>query len=187
MDDLKKLYALLAILIVIYVGINFAYNGLDTINSLTHVNLDVGLSMPDENDENSIRIANSSFSKIKGFQEKRDNADIVTLYNSSNNISIKVVKIKDSYNLKDIVNQVLKVNDNITSNQTITQNGITAYFLYEEKADSYNAIIYFNKEDKNYLIKSNNISYDNSDYFINICKDIINSMKTSGGLNYSRF
>ncbi|WP_143714311.1 hypothetical protein [Methanobrevibacter ruminantium] len=55
---------MLAILIVIYVGINFSYNGLDTINTLTHVNLDLGPSMDNANDANHIKIGSSSFTKL---------------------------------------------------------------------------------------------------------------------------
>ena len=150
MDDLKKLYALLAVLIVIYVGVNFSYNGLDTINSLSHVNLDVGLSIG-ENDENSIVVGNSSFTKIKDFKEKNVSEKEISLHNSDKNMTINVVQVVDYRTLKDIVSQVVSVNENITSNQTITQNGITAYFLYEENVETYNAIIYFNKNNENYF------------------------------------
>ncbi len=186
MDDLKKLYALLAVLIVIYVGVNFSYNGLDTINSLSHVNLDVGLSL-EENDENSIVVGNSSFAKVKDFKEKNISDKEISLHNPDKNITINVVQVVDYRTLEDIVSQVVSVNENITSNQTITQNGITAYFLYEENVETYNAIIYFNKNNENYLIKANNISYSDSDYFINTCKDIINSMKPNNNINFSRY
>ena len=187
MENLKKLYVLLAILIVIYVGINFAYNGLDTINSLSHVNLNVGLGMPDENNGENIKIGTSFFSQLKNFKDTKINNETVKLINSNNNISIKVCEIDSSLDLESIIKNLLSTNENITSNQTVSQNGITAYFLYEESADTYNADIYFNKNNKNYLIGGENINYEKSDYFINSCKDIINSMQSDQTLNYSRF
>lgn len=187
MDSLKKLYALLIILIVIYVGINFAYNGLDTMNSLSHVNLDVGLGMGNGNDANGISIGNSLFDPVDGFKDSKINNNSVNLIDSSKSMAITVSQLNEKENLKDTVSNLLATNTNITSNQTIIQNDISAYFLYEESADSYNANIYFNKDNKNYLINGSGISYDDSDHFINTCKDIINSMRTNGNINYSRY
>ncbi len=187
MDSLKKLYALLIILIVIYVGINFAYNGLDTMNSLSHVNLDVGLGMGNGNDAEGISIGNSLFDSVEGFNDSKINDNSVNLKDSSKNMTITVSQLNEKENLKDTVSNLLTTNTNITSNQTIIQNGVSAYFLYEESVDTYNAKIYFNKDNKNYLISGNSISYDNSDYFINACKDIINSMRADGNINYSRY
>ena len=38
------------------------------------------------------------------------------------------------------------------------------------------ADIYFNKNGHNYLISGDNVTYSGSDYFINNCKNIINSL-----------
>ena len=63
-----------------------------------------------------------------------------------------------------------------TSRQTIDQNGVTSYFLYQEGSDSYDSNIFFNKNGQNYCISGYGISYDDSDYFINHCKDIIDTI-----------
>ena len=61
-------------------------------------------------------------------------------------------------------------------------------YMSPEGTDEYNAVIYFNKDGKNYMIKGNEISYDESDYFINSCKDIINSMtKKEEKSGFSKF
>lgn len=187
MDDLKKLYALLAILIVIYVGINFAYNGLDTLNTLSKVNLNVGLSLGG-NDGDSIAVGNSTFAKLENFKEKKVEDREVRLIDSKHNMTIRVRELLDIHNLSDEVNKEITASDsNITSNQTVSQNGITAYFLYKEHADNYDARIFFTKNNQDYFIGGTNISYKDSDYFINNCKDIINSMSQSGTINYSRY
>ena len=183
---MKKLYALLAILIVIYIGVNFQYNGLDTINSLSHVNLNVGLSMDNGNDANSIKIGPSAFDKLENFHAERVTANEVKLVDTNKKISIRVCKLNDPQNMTKKVKHAIEKN-NITSNQTVSQNGITAYFLYNEGPETYNADIYFIKEDKNYFISGDNIRYEDSDYFINSCKDIINSMRTSETINFNRF
>lgn len=187
MDSMKKLYALLAILIVIYVGVNFAYNGLDTMNSLSHVNLNVGLSMNSGNDGDGIVIGTSIFDRIDNFEDKKINENEVNLHDSSKNLTITVTELDQNQNIKDTVIGLLNGDSTITSNQTVIQNQVSAYFLYEENVDNYNAKIYFNKDNKNYLISGNGISYDDSDYFINACKDIINSMRANGNVNYSRY
>ncbi|WP_048812431.1 hypothetical protein [Methanobrevibacter ruminantium] len=106
---------------------------------------------------------------------------------SKNQISIKVCELPDSRNLKNKVKDLLETDKNITSNQTISQNGITAYFLYKETPESYSADINFMKNHKNYYISASNVSYNKSDYFINNSKEIINSMQSNGNINYNRF
>jgi hypothetical protein len=53
---------------------------------------------------------------------------------------------------------------------------VTTYFLYNEGSESYSADIYFNKDNQNFLISSEGISYENSDYFINHCKNVIDTI-----------
>ena len=186
---MKKLYALLIILIVIYAGINISAGGLDTLNQLSHVNIHDFTSIFGQDDkENGITIGSSAFSEIENFTAKQINDTTVDLYNSQYIMHIIVEEIDSSINLEDTVNNLTSAEDTtITSNQTISQNGITAYFLYEEEEDDYNAYIYFSKDDKNYLISGEGISYDDSDFFINTCKEIINSIGADGSIHYSRY
>lgn len=187
MENLKKLYALLAILIVIYVGINFAYNGLDIFNGFNPANMGNSLNLGGGNDENSIVFSSSSFEKLDNFTEMSVSNKEVSLTNPQHKVTIKVRELGNA-TLSNTVNTLLSdSNTSITSNQTITQNGITAYFLYEERVDNYDAYVYFDKENKNYLISGKNISYDESDFFIGNCKEIINSIGPSGTVNYSRY
>lgn len=186
MKNLKKYYVLLVILIVIYAGINFSYNGTETINNLSHLDLSSGLNIFTGND-NSITVGSSSFDKLDNFTSKRVYDHEVRLYDTKKNITIHVFEIRDIENISKNVNNLILKNENITSNQTISQNNFTVYFLYEEHEDTYNIRIYFAKKDKKYLIKSNDIKYEDSDYLINSCKNIINSMQPGLSINYSRY
>ena len=101
-------------------------------------------------------------------------------YNDSNyNMTIYVTTLDDGQKVEDIVSNRLS-SGQYTSNQTIDQNGVTAYFLYNEGVESYSADIYFNKNNKNYVISGDNISYEDSDYFINHCKYLIDTSSSSG-------
>lgn len=127
-------------------------------------------------DNNTITIGSSSFEKLENFTNTNINNNTVSLVDSAENLTINVSEIDSSQNLSEIVSNLLIKDEDISSNQTINQNGVTVYFLYEEGTENYNANIYFNKNNHNYLIKGDNISYNGSDYFINNCKDVINSM-----------
>ena len=185
---MKKLYALLAILIVIYVGINVVYNGMDTINGLSNFNAADAFKF-DNGGKNidGIVVGTSDFAKLENFTDKKINDNEVSLIDSKRNITIHVKQLDDAKNVKDTVSHLLSTDTEITSNQTILQNDISAYFLYKEGEDTYHADIYFNKDKKNYLISGDDISYDDSDYFINSCKEIINSMEVDDTINYSRY
>ncbi|WP_297981993.1 hypothetical protein [uncultured Methanobrevibacter sp.] len=171
MDNLKKLYALLAVLIIIYVSINFSYNGLNVLPVFSEDNLNIG-----GNTEEIITMQNSAFTKLEGFTNVSVNESSVDLIDSTKGITIHVFELDNSQNLEKIKNEELSKNEAITSNQTLNKNGVTVYFIYEEGSENYNAKIYFNKNDQNYLISGNNIKYDDSDYFIKSCENIINTM-----------
>lgn len=169
---MKKLIILLLSLILIYMCVNIAY---------TLYNPDQGFASILNHDEeivdnNTITIGSSAFTRLNNFENNSIGNNTVSLFDSEQNLTINVSEIDDSQNLEEIVNNLLINNADITSNQTINQSGVTVYFIYEEGEANYNADIYFNKNDHNYLISGDNITYDGSDYFINNCKDIINSM-----------
>ena len=171
---MKKLYILLLVLILIYINVNLAYTIMDPEDGFT--NLFDHKKEIEQNDTNTITIGSSTFEKLANFEDTSIGSDAVSLFDSGQNLTINVSEIEDSQNISETVNDLL-INDNtITSNQTLDQNGASVYYLYAEGNDEYNAAIYFNKDGKNYLIKGNDISYDESDYFISSCKDIINSM-----------
>ena len=185
---MKKLNAILIFLIVLYVSINVVAGGLNTFHNLTDVDFNKLLHIGGDDEDAGINVGTSAFAEIENFTANQTNDTIVSLYNSQHNTTITVEEIESSQNLQENVNSLISAEDTaITSNQTISQNGITAYFLYEETEDTYNADIYFSKEDKNYFISGENISYDDSDFFINTCKEIINSMGADGSIHYSRY
>ena len=180
---MKKLYILLLVLILVYINVNLAYTYLNPEDGFT--NLFANDEKINENDTNTITIGTSTFEKLANFENSSIDTNAVSLYDSGQELTINVSEIDNSQDLSETVNNLL-INDNsITSNQTLVQNGANVYYLYAEGTDGYNAVIYFNKDGKNYLIKGNNIDYDESDYFINSCKDIINPMskKEESGLN----
>ena len=169
---MKKLYILLLSLILIYLCVNIAY---------TIYNPDAGFTSIFNHEEemvdnNTIAIGSSAFARLENFENSSTDNKAVHLVDSEQNLTINVREIGDFQSLSETVNNLLTNDKNITSNQTLNQNGVTVYYLYEEGKTAYNASIYFNKDGKNYLISGNNITYDESDYFISNCKNIVNSM-----------
>ena len=90
-------------------------------------------------------------------------------------MSILVEQIDSSLNLNDTYNSLIS-QGTYSSNQEINQNGVQAYFLYKESGEGYNSDIYFAKNNQNYKISGTNVTYDNSEYFINSCKNIIDTI-----------
>lgn len=165
---MKKLYALLVILIVIYIGINVGADVLNLDGS------DAPVSDAIANGE-GIALGSSSFAKIDGFSEKKINDTAVSLTDSDKNMTINVYQIDNSKNISDIADNLIN-SGRYTSNQVLDQNGVTTFYLYNDGSESYDAEIYFEKNSQNYKISGNKISYDNSDYFINSCKTIIDTI-----------
>ena len=168
---MKKLYALLVILIIAYVGINVAADNLPFISSHDSV----------ATDGNNTTAVNTSLPSLDSFNKTQVNDTTVSYTDSSYNMTIYLNKLDNNQEISDIVNGLNQ--EDYTSNQTVTENGDTAYFLYNEGSESYSADIYFNKNNQNYLITGENISYENSDYFISHCKSIINSIGSNDNSN----
>lgn len=163
---MRKLYALLVILIVIYIGINLGSSVINFDGSNDNVT--------DVVDENLIVVGASSFPEIDGFTESVVNDTTVSLVDS-NGMTIYVSEIDNSQSIADIATAFF-YNNAYTSNQTIDQNGVTSYFLYNEGSESYSSSIFFNKNGQNYCISGYDIAYDNSEYFIDHCKGIIDAI-----------
>ena len=158
---MKKLYALLIILIVIYVGINVSVNGFS-------------ITSPQTNDTEII--SEIVFPSLdSNFTMTKVNNTSAKYVDNNNGVNILVQAINTTENLSTIYTNL--VNGGLyTSSQQIDQNGVTAYFLYQEGAESYNTDIYFNKNGQNYKISGYNTTYENSAYFINHCKQIIDTI-----------
>lgn len=172
MDTIKKLYALLIILLILYVGINVAAD---------NIHLDDGSDSSSISKGKGATATNTTLPSLSSFNKTQINDTTVSYTDASHNMTIYVNKIDNSKELSDIIKGLNQAG--YTSNQTITENGDTAYFLYKEDSESYSADIYFNKNNQNYLITGNNITYENSDYFISHCKSIINSMGSGNSTN----
>jgi len=182
---MKKLIILLLSLILIYMCVNIAYTVYNPDEGFTSI-----LNHEEEEviDNNTITFGSSAFARLENFENNSVGSNAVSLVDSGQNLTINVNEIDNSQNLEETVSNLLINNKAITSNQTLNQSGVTVYFLYEEGKANYNADIYFNKNDHNYLISGDNITYEGSNYFINNCKDIINSMslkEDNGG--FSKF
>ena len=170
---MKKLYALLIILIVIYVGINignldFNFSG-DILNFANDGNV------ADAVDESIVSFGASSFPKFDNFTDNVVDNTTVSLFDENKNMTINVSEIDNSRTIKEIANDFYS-NNVYTSSQLIDQNGVDTYFLYNEVTGHYSSDIFFNKNGQNYRISGEDIPYSNSDYFINHCKDIIDTM-----------
>lgn len=162
--EMKKLYALLVILIVIYVGINVIPFGFDSQPAQENVTT-----------ENMVSVGASVFSPIENFNENPVNDTAIDLVDDSKGVTVTVSEIDNSESINDIFTS-FAVESGATSNQTIDQNGVTTYLVYNEGESSYGVDIFFNKNGQNYHLSGSDISYDNSDYFINTCKNIIDTI-----------
>ena len=165
---MKRLYALLVVLIVIYIGINAG-------TPLFHFDDNTTDNVTDAVDENLIHVGASSFPQIDNFTDNAVNDTTVSVVDENKGMTIYVSEIDNSQAIGDIAGSYY-ANNALTSNQTIDQNGVTTYFLYNEGSDSYSSDIFFNKNGQNYCISGNNIPYADSDYFINHCKGIIDTI-----------
>ncbi|WP_406534508.1 hypothetical protein [Methanobrevibacter sp.] len=166
---MDKLYALLVILIVIYIGINLGSPllGFDNGNTTDNVT--------DVVDENLIHVGASTIPKIDNFTDNAVNDTTISLVDENKGMTINVSEIDNSQGIGDIAGNYYN-NYPHTSNQTIDQNGVTTYFLYNEVSEYYSSDIFFNKNGQNYCISGDNIPYADSDYFINHCKGIIDTI-----------
>ena len=154
---MKKLYALLMILIVIYVGMNVSVNGFDILTPKAEPNQDTG------------------FPELDNFTETVINDTAVRYLDNITGVNIELEEISNSTNITAIY-QNLANGSSYTSSQQIDQKGVTVYFLYNEGSANYNTDIYFNKNGKNYHMSGYNTTYANSDYFINHCKQLIDTI-----------
>ena len=179
---MKKLYALLVILIVIYIGINVGANNLNLVGS----DADTADTTNTTANVDGIVLGSGNFAKQDGFKEKKINDTALSLKNSDN-LTITVKLLDNGQNATEVANKLID-SGSYTSNQVIDQNGVTTYFLYQESGDSYNADVFFSKNNQNYELSGDNITYDNSDTFINNCKNIIDTMSSSGSSGgFSKF
>ena len=163
---MKRLYALLVILIVIFVGVNLVYNLVgDNMG-----NVDVGDNVTGD----VVSVGASSFPVLANFSDNPVNDTTVSLVDG-NGMTINVSEIDNSESIETIYNNFI-LNTEHTATETIDQNGVTAYFVYNTGAELYDADIFFNKNGQNYLISGDGIPLSNSDYFINHCKSIIDTI-----------
>ena len=162
---MNKLYALLIILIVAYVGINVAYDNVPFVGQS---------AVPVSSEPNSTAVGTSIFINGAGYNAVSNNGSSVILSNGVNEISVEQFDYESD--LASSVNSIYS-SGVYTSNQTINQNGVPAYFLYQQESEKYNVTVYFNKNSSTYLITSNDVSVENSDAVINSIKGIIDSMK----------
>ncbi|MBE6490432.1 MAG: hypothetical protein E7Z83_06195 [Methanobrevibacter sp.] len=169
---MKKLYALLIILIVAYVGINFFAGNINFIGGNETTAID---------NANSGNQGNGSFPQLQNFTQNKINDSAVSYQDSNYNMTIHAQMLDNNNNISDIVKGLDQ--SKYTSSQTIDQNGVTTYFFYSEGSETYGADIYFNKNNQNYMISGSNITYENSDYFINHCKNIIDSISSNQDSN----
>lgn len=171
MKKLNKLYAILAILIIVYIGINVGANGLNILNSEP--------ASIDSNDSDMVAIGDNGFPDLENFTSKKISNTALSLTDSNKHMTINVSEIDNSKNVSEIASSAFS-SGGFTSNQTIDQNGVPVYLLYNEGSESYSSDIYFNKNNQNYMISGSGISYENSDYFIDHCKQIIDGLDSNG-------
>ena len=162
---MKRLYALLVILIVIYIGINV---GSMVIGDNGNGNVTENVT------ENIVSVGASSFPTLDNFSDSYVNDTTVNLVDDDG-MTIYVSEIDNSQKIESIYNNFI-ANTAHTATQTVDQNGVTTYFVYNTGSQLYDADIFFNKNGQNYLITGDGIPLSNSDYFINHCKTIIDTM-----------
>lgn len=172
---MKKLYALLVILIVLYVGINVAADNIPFISDSSNLdNNDSDDKVTENITENAVSVGASSFPTLDNFKDNSVNDTTVSLVDDDG-MTVYVSEIDNSQSIEDIYNNFI-ANNAYTATETIDQNGVTTYFVYDTGSELYNADIFFNKNGQNYLISGDGIPLSNSDYFINHCKTIIDTI-----------
>ena len=169
---MKKLYALLIILIVAYIGINVVAD---------NFNLTGGDATTATDNSGNANPGTGDFPQLQNFTQKKINDTAVSYSDSNYNMTIYAQLLDNSKNISDIVSGLDQ--SKYTSSQTIDQNGVTTYFYYNEGSETYSSNIYFNKNNQNYMISGGNITYENSDFFINHCKNFIDSISSKQDSN----
>ena len=173
---MKKLYALLVILIVLYVGINVAEDNIPLVSDNPESDYNSFLHTNDTKEvkENVVSVRASNFSALNNFNDSVVNDTTVSL-SDNNGTTIYVSEIDNSESIDYIYNNFIANNEN-TGTQTIDQKGVTTYLVYNTGSEAYDANIFFNKNGQNYQIFGYGIPLSNSDYFINHCKTIIDTL-----------
>ena len=169
---MKRLYALLVILIVLYVGINVAADNIPFVSH--HDNPD---NVTDNVTVESVTVGASSFPKLDNFTDNPVNDTTVRLVDKGG-MTINVSEIDNSQSIESIYNNFIATTAH-TATQTIDQNGVTTYFVYNTGSELYDADIFFNKNGQNYYISGDGIPLSNSDYFINHCKTVIDTINVT--------
>ena len=152
---MKKLYALLIILIVIYIGINVSVNGFSVTS-----------------DVDSAGLSDIKFPTLDNFTRTKINDSAFKYVDEKNGVNILLEEINATPNVSEIYKN-LSNGTSYTSSQEINLKGTPVYFLYNESNATYNADIFFTKNDANFKIIGQNITYENSDFFITQCKKLI--------------
>ena len=88
---MKRLYALLVILIILYIGINVGANNLNLTGSDANV----------ANDTGTVELGDSGFPKLDNFTDTKVN-DTAMNYVDSNNMTISVNKIDNGQDISSI-------------------------------------------------------------------------------------
>lgn len=177
---MKKLYALLVILIIAYIGINMAADNMD----LFHAK-DANVT---ENDTNIVKVGASSFNVLKDYEKNQVNDTYASLSNKDKNLTIDVAQMNETQSkLEDFANKLYK-DGKYTSHHTIKAGNITAYVLYHGLKTNYSSDVFFNKNNHTYRITSDFIKYKDADYFLDECKEIINTLNaTSDAKEFRRW
>ncbi|MBO7673121.1 hypothetical protein J6S88_06925 [bacterium] len=156
---MDKLYGVLIILVIIFLGINISINGFSITPTDHTVNNALDLATLDKN-----------------FTSTKINQTAIKFFDKNKNMTIKVEQINDTQNVSKIHDNLMK-EKKYTSSQKVDVHGVPTYFLYKEGATTYDCDIYFNKNGTNYWINGNKITYADSDYFIKHCKQIVGKIK----------
>ena len=177
---MKRLYIALVILIIAFIGINACFGNLNILNFQTAA---------DDAEGNNATIGNTNLPELNGFKINKINDTAANFVNSDKDMVIKLLLIDNSKDISEIAKSSYS-NSNFTSNQTFDQNGVPVYLLYDESSDSYNSKVFFSKDKQNYMLTGVDMEYEDSDYFVNSCKNIIDSINSTGSGNsggYSRW
>ena len=174
---MKRLYIALVILIIAYIGINACFGDLSLLNYQT---------VADAVGGNNATIGNTNLPELDGFKTNKTNDTSANFVNSDKNMVIKLLLIDNSKDISEIAKTSYS-NSNFTSNQTFDQNGVPVYLLYDESSDGYNSKVFFSKDKQNYMLSGDDMEYEDSDYFVNSCKNIIDSINSTGSDNSGGF
>lgn len=125
---------------------------------------------------NKIEFDGDKFNLPENFNIINKTKNTISLYDKSNNITINMTHLNDNVSIKNYFQKA--INDNFTiNNETKKIDGTDIYITYRETDYTNSTQLFFEKNNKNYRVWILNYDDNKNEYFSEITKEIITSLK----------